>query len=168
MSNDLRMDSHKLNYHPERVVKWLEGEMVYPIEIELTPSGACNHRCTFCAVDYLGYSANYLEEDIILENIRHMSERGLKSVICAGEGEPLLHKDLPHMINTIKSYGVDVAVSSNGVLFTEEVAKECLESLTWLRLSIASMENESYQAIHRCKAGDLEKVKKNLRDIIKG
>lgn len=162
MAENIRMDSHKLIYHPETVARWLKGENIYPIEIEISPSGACNHRCTFCAVDYIGYKPNYLDKDIILRDVEHMSNRGLKSVICSGEGEPLLNKDLPDIVNGIKSYGVDVAMSSNGVLFTKDKLEECLKAFTWVRYSVASMEEKSYDAIQRGKPGDLDRVKANL------
>ena len=124
MIDNIRIDSHKLIYHPEVVSRWLKGEDIYPIEIEISPSGACNHRCTFCAVDYIGYKPNYLDKDIVLRDVTHMSTRGLKSVICSGEGEPLLNKDLPDIANGIKACGVDVAMSSNGVLFTKDKLEE--------------------------------------------
>ena len=162
MAQNIRMDSHKLIYHPETVARWLKGDNIYPIEIEISPSGACNHRCTFCAVDYIGYKPNYLSKDIILRDVKHMSTRGLKSVICSGEGEPLLNKDLPDIVNGIKSYGVDVAMSSNGALFTKDKLEECLKAFTWVRDSVASMEEKSYDAIQRGKPGDLERVKTNL------
>ena len=40
MADNIRMDSHKLIYHPEAVARWLKGENIYPIEIEISPSGA--------------------------------------------------------------------------------------------------------------------------------
>lgn len=167
MAENIRMDSHKLIYHPDVVARWLKGDDIYPIEIEISPSGACNHRCVFCAVDYLGYQPRFLDKDIILRDILHMSKRGLKSVICSGEGEPLLNKDMPEIANTIKSYGIDVAMSSNGVLMTKDIAKECLKAFTWIRFSVASMEEDSYDKIQRGKTGDLEKVKGNLEDAVK-
>lgn len=166
MQKDLRMDSHKLMYHPATVSRWLQGENIYPIEIEISPSGACNHRCVFCAVDYLNYQPYFLKKDILLRDIRQMSEKGLKSVICSGEGEPLLNKDLPDIVNAIKSYGVDVAMSSNGVLFRRDIAKECLASFTWIRFSVASMERKSYQKLQRGADGDLERLKENLADAV--
>lgn len=33
MVEDIRMDSHKLIYHPKTVTWWLRGENVYSIEI---------------------------------------------------------------------------------------------------------------------------------------
>lgn len=160
------MDSHKLIYHPDVVARWMKGENIYPIEVEISPSGACNHRCVFCAVDYIGYQPDFLDKDIILRDIAKMGQKGLKSVICSGEGEPLLNKNMPDIANGIKACGVDVAMSSNGALFTKDKAKECLGAFTWIRFSVASMEGESYDKIQRGKLGDLEKVKENLTEAV--
>lgn len=160
------MDSHKLIYHPETVGRWMRGENIYPIEIEIAPSGACNHRCTFCALDYMGYQPNFLKKEIILRDVEQMSKKGLKSVICAGEGEPLLHQNLPDIVNGMKSFNVDVAMSTNGALFTKDKLEECLGAFTWVRYSVASMEENSYDAIQRGKPGDLQRVKDNLRAAV--
>ncbi len=166
MADNIRMDSHKLIYHPQRVAMWLNGENIYPIEVEISPSGSCNHRCIFCAVDYIGYQPDYLKKDVILHNIRIMGKNGLKSVICSGEGEPLLNRDLPDIADGIKSFGIDVAMSSNGALFTRDKAEACLDAFTWIRFSIASFEKDSYDKIQRGAEGDLEKVKANLADAV--
>lgn len=167
MKNNIRMDSHKLIYHPERVAKWLKGETIYPIEIEISPSGACNHRCVFCAVDYVGYQPDFLDKETILRDIRQMSMRGLKSVVCSGEGEPLLNRDMPDIANGIRACGVDVAMSTNGVLFTRDRAEACLKAFTWIRFSVAGMEENSYDSLQRGKPGDLGKVKENLAEAVK-
>ena len=167
MAENIRMDSHKLIYHPDVVARWLRGENIYPIEIEISPSGSCNHRCVFCAVDYIGYQPCFLDKDIILRNIAQMSRKGLKSVICSGEGEPLLNKDMPDIANEIKVYGIDVAMSTNGVLFTKDKIDECIQAFTWIRFSVASMEKSSYDQIQRGKPGDLERVKTNLADAVR-
>jgi len=112
MAENIRMDSHKLIYHPDAVARWLKGENIYPIEIEISPSGACNHRCIFCAVDYIGYQPDFLDRDTILRDIQQMGQKGLKSVICSGEGEPLLNKDMPDIANGMAaayiSQGADI------------------------------------------------------------
>lgn len=166
MSENIRIDSHKLIYHPCEVAKWLSGEKVYPIEIEVGLSGACNHRCVFCALDYVGYKPNFLDTDLILSNLRTLSEKGLKSVIYAGEGEPLMHKDAPYIFNETKKFGIDVALSTNGALLTKEVSEECLSSMTWIRFSIAAATNKIYDKIQRGRKGDLQRVYKNLQDAV--
>lgn len=167
MAENIRMDAHKLIYHPETVSRWLRGENIYPVEIEISPSGTCNHRCVFCAVDYIGYQPVFLDQEVILRDIRHMGQKGLKSVVCSGEGEPLLNKNLPEIVNGIKSCGIDVAMSTNGVLFTKEKIEECLGAFSWVRYSIASMNQISYDELQRGKDGDLEKVKDNLSDAVR-
>jgi DNA repair photolyase len=64
MGDRYRIDGHKLSYHLPRVAAWLEGRPVFPIAMEASPSGACNHRCLFCAVDYLEYRARFLDAAI--------------------------------------------------------------------------------------------------------
>lgn len=166
MAEDIRIDSHKLLYHPCEVAKWLKGEMVYPIEIEVGLSGACNHRCIFCAVDYMGYQPNFLDKQILLRDLQALAGKGLKSVIYSGEGEPLLNKEAPEIFNRTKSYGIDIAMSSNGVLFTKEKAAACLKSFTWIRFSIAAATETVYHAIQQGQDGDLAKVYQNLADAV--
>lgn len=162
MAENLKLDSHKLINHPCEVARWLRGEEIYPIEIEISPSGACNHRCIFCAVDYLGYEPAFLDAQMIINNIEHMHQHGLKSVICSGEGEPLLNKNMPQMAEKIKSIGVDVAMASNGVLLSKEITEECLHAFTWIRFSVAAIQEETYRKIHRGKEGDLQKALDNI------
>lgn len=68
----------------------------------------------------------------------------LKSVVCSGEGEPLLNTNMPDLANQIKACGIDVAMSTNGVLFSKDKVEECLSAFTWVRYSIASMDEKSY------------------------
>lgn len=164
---DYRLDSHKLICHPAAVAKWIRGGDICPIEIEISPSGACNHCCVFCAVDYLEYKPVFLDKGIILRDIKQMAAKGLKSVIASGEGEPFLNKDMPDIANGIKSYGIDVAVSTNGALFSRDKIEECLGAFTWVRYSIASMDENAYDRIQRGKPGDLNKVKENLAAAVK-
>ena len=86
MADKIRMDSHKLIYHPERVAAWKRGENIYPIELEIGLTNACNHRCIFCAVDYTGYKPTMLEADLLKLRISEFAEKGVKSIICRRRG----------------------------------------------------------------------------------
>ena len=157
-----RLDSHKLIYHPQRVSEWLEKGDTYPLEVEISPSSMCNHRCIFCALDYLGHEKNLLDKNVIIRTIDELQAKGLKSVVCAGEGEPLLNPDMPDIAVALKNIGVDVAMSTNGALFAQDKIRHCLSAFTWVRFSIASFDVNAYQKIHRCSPHDLAKVKNNL------
>lgn len=162
MADDFRLDSHKLACHPCEVGRWCQGKKTYPIEIEISPSGACNHRCVFCAVDYLGYQPAFLDKDMIVRNVRQMRGHGLKSVVCSGEGEPLLNRNMPEMALEMKGAGVDVAMASNGVLLERGITESCLQAFTWIRFSMAAIHEDTYRKIHRGKEGDLKKALENI------
>lgn len=167
MADKIRMDSHKLIYHPDVVARWMQGENIYPIELEIGLTNACNHRCIFCAVDYTGYQPVMMDSQLLSKNLEELAPRGVKSIIYAGEGEPLLHRDAPDIINRTKSLGIDAAMSTNGVLLTPEVSRECLKSLTWVRFSTAGITDETYDKIHRGRHGDLAKVLFNMEEAVK-
>lgn len=159
---DYRLDSHKLMYHPTQVSAWSRNEEIFPINVEIGISGACNQRCIFCSMDYCGYKPELLNARLLLPNLKEMQEKGLKSLVLAGNGEPLVNKEAPQIINIAKSYGIDVAISTNGVLFTNDIADECMESLTWMRFSMSAYSNEKYKSIHGAKDGDIDKVFSNI------
>lgn len=167
MADSIRMDSHKLLYHPNRVADYLAGKLIYPIEMEVGISGACNHRCIFCAVDYMEYQPRMLDAEVIIRNLEILGKKGLKSIIYAGEGEPMAHPKAPEIINATKGSGIDAAMSTNGALFSEGKASECLKSLTWVRYSIAGATDETYEKIHQCPKGDLQKVLRNMESAVK-
>lgn len=165
--DDIRIDSHKLIYHPDRVAQWQQGKKIFPINMEICLTGACNHRCVFCCCDYLNYKADMLDYDNLVDNLREISPsfepHGLKSVLLAGTGEPLLYPRFIEFVNTLKGYGVDIALSTNGVLFTREKADACLSALSWVRFSVSGGTEETYHRIHRGKEGDLQKVFDNIQ-----
>ena len=84
MAENIRLDSHKLTLHPQRVAQWMDGKVIYPLELEIGLSRSCNHRCTFCAVDYMEYKPVRLDKDVLLGNLKVLGEKGLKSVVYAG------------------------------------------------------------------------------------
>ena len=95
-----RIDSHKMDLHPQWVSRWLEADTwekakkVVPIYWEITTSAACPHRCTFCSTDAIGYPAILAETIPLIDRMQEASEAGVKSVMFAGTGEPLLHKKI--------------------------------------------------------------------------
>jgi len=162
-----RINSHKMNYHLDRVNRWSKGENVYPIYMEISPSNACNHRCTFCAFEYREYKWRFLETKRLKEILSEMGQLGVKSVMYAGEGEPFLHKDMPEIINHTKESGIDVAVATNGALFTPEVIDRCLGSFSWARISIGGGTRETHNKIHQCPEGDFDKILDHMAYAVK-
>ncbi len=114
----------------------------------------------------MGYQPNFLDTEIVTNNLKDLATKGLKSIIYSGEGEPLLHKNAPYIFNQTKSLGIDAAMATNGVLFTRDKIEECLSAFTWIRFSIAAAREETYKLIQRGRAGDLARVFQNLQDAV--
>jgi GTP 3',8-cyclase len=161
-----RIDGHKLMYHVSRVNQWLQGKTIYPIYMEISPSGSCNQRCSFCALDYLGYKPRFLDADVLKKFLNQVSKAGVKSLMYAGEGEPLLHKDLGEIIVYTKKQGLDVSVTTNAVFCNSRFIEGCLESLSWLRVSLNAGSRSSYAKIHRTSPDDFNLVLENLQKAV--
>ena len=58
-------------------------------------------------------------------------------------------------------------MSTNGVLLTPEVSRDCLADLTWIRFSTAAITDASYEKIHQCKKGDLQIVLHNMEEAVR-
>jgi MoaA/NifB/PqqE/SkfB family radical SAM enzyme len=166
-ADSLRIDHHKLMFHPDRVSDWLKGERVYPIYMEISPTGACNHRCIFCGLDFMGYQRRSLDADLLMTRLTEMGSLGLKSVMFAGEGEPFLHKRMVEIIrHTRNSAGIDVALTTNGVLMRPEVAEQILGCTAWIKISLDAGTRETYGAIHGTRPEDFDKVCANIEQAV--
>jgi radical SAM protein with 4Fe4S-binding SPASM domain len=174
MSDKYAIDSHKLSFHPLRVSSWLEAysdmeklKKVYPIYVEISPVGACNHRCTFCAVDYIGYQNIRWETDILKKRLSEMAKLGIKSVMFAGEGEPLLHKELDSIIEHCAQVGIDSSITTNFTMLNEKNVDKILQYSSWIKISINAGTKETYAQVHRTKESDFDKVIENMKLAVK-
>lgn len=165
---DLRIDSHKLAYHPERVVKileadsWEQYQKLQPIYAEVSTSGACNHRCTFCSVDYIGYKPIFLSLDTLRPFLRGCSAIGLKSIMFAGDGEPLLNPEIGEIVQETVHNNINVSFTTNAVRLDRGFCEQHLASVTWIKASVNAGSSDLYTAIHRTSPTDFQKVWTNL------
>ncbi|MDQ5915864.1 MAG: hypothetical protein QG584_1757, partial [Pseudomonadota bacterium] len=173
MTDRFAIDSHKLVYHPQRVAQFLDAgddwerfKRVYPIYVEIAPIGACNHRCTFCAVDYIGYNPVRLELDVAKRLLADMGRLGVKSVMFAGEGEPMLHKEIDQMVLAAAAAGIDTSLTTNATVISEAFVEQALPHVSWIKVSLNAGTAATYAAIHQTKASDFDKVCNNLKRLV--
>jgi len=160
------IDEHKLDRHPARVADWMEGKNIYPIYVEVSPSGTCNHRCVFCALDFMKYRKRFLDIDLLRNRLPDMSKLGIKATQYAGEGEPLLHGDIADIVRHTKDTGIDVGVSTNGILLDAPLAEKLLPYCTWIKVSVDAGKRETYAKVHGCGEIDFDKVIVNMVNAV--
>jgi len=163
---EIDVDSHKLIYHPERVVDWLKTGDCFPIYVEIGLTNRCNHRCVFCALDWVEKKPIDIDSEVMKRTLREMVECGVKSVMFAGEGEPLLHPDICEFVSYAKFQGLDIAITTNGVLFDSKKLEKILPSLSWVRFSVDAGTPHIHKKIHRGGSKDFDKVLTNIREAV--
>lgn len=165
MDNRFNLDGHKMYYHLDRVVQWERGDKqkVFPIYVEVSPVGHCNHRCTFCAVDYIGYVNRRLDTNKLKDAVLSMAVHGVRSIMYAGEGEPLLHPDIAEIVRYTDKQGIDVALTTNAVALTKQFCQDALRHCTWIKVSCNAGNPQDYATIHQTRETDWNRTWENIR-----
>ncbi len=89
-----------------------------------------------------------------------MTERGLRSVILIGGGEPTVHPRFREMVRFLKGLDLQVAIVSNGARNDRILdVVDVLGDEDWIRLSLDAGTNATFQAMHSPKkAVTLEEI----------
>ena len=121
-----------------------------PLSINLDLTTACNFRCTHCVDwDMLNTKHKYKEAEL-RDSLRLMQERGLRSVILIGGGEPSLYPSFADFVGYLKGLGLQVAIVSNGSRGRALLdAAPPLDEHDWIRLSLDAGSNDLFVKMHR-------------------
>lgn len=175
MNDPYAIDSHKLIYHPRRTADlldvgddWEKAKKIYPIYMEISPIGACNHRCLFCAIDYVGYaSASKLDLELMQKRLPEIAQLGVKSIMFAGEGEPLLHKHMADIIEVAQNAGLDTSLTTNASVIPPGFYEKALPALSWIKVSFNAGTPEGYAEIHQTKERDFFTAIENMKEMVR-
>lgn len=120
-----------------------------PVSINLDLTTACNYQCDHCVdLDILNTGIRF-DHDKLISSLQLMADRGLRSVIVIGGGEPTLYPKFEETIRFMKSLGLQVAIVSNGT-GNDKIARvaDCMDAQDWVRLSLDSGTDPTFQAMH--------------------
>jgi wyosine [tRNA(Phe)-imidazoG37] synthetase (radical SAM superfamily) len=139
-----------------------------PISINLDLTTACNYACTHCIDwDILNTRHKYKEAEL-RDSLTLMAERGLRSVILIGGGEPTLYPRFASFVSFLKELGLQVSIVSNGSRcdrLAEAVVH--MDERDWIRLSLDSGSNELFVKMHKPadKKLDLDSICEGVGEI---
>ncbi len=139
------------------------GRRVEYLRISVTDK--CNLRCVYCMPEE---GLPWLRKDELLSYeeiqaiVKVMAPMGLRRVRLTG-GEPLVRKDLPHLVDLIASVPgiMDLAISTNGVLLQDLAGPLKEAGATRVNISLDSFREDRVDALAR-RAGTLQKVLSGL------
>lgn len=169
MAKKYLLEKHKLIYHPDKLDKFMKNEIFAPITVEISPSARCNHKCSYCYTEYVmksGISPKLIKDELYFKALKDCADFGVKSLSIGGTGEPLMHNQTPKAIAYAKELGLDVGLTTNGVLATKKRMESCLKNLTWVRFSVSGGEAKFYAKNQGAPESDFYQTLTNLKDLV--
>lgn len=120
-----------------------------PISINLDLTLACNYACDHCIDwDILNGKEKHADDEL-RSAMQLMAEKGMRSVILIGGGEPTLYPGFPSFVEFLKQLDLKVAIVSNGSRGDRLLAAaEFMGKGDWIRLSLDAGDNETFRAMH--------------------
>lgn len=125
--------------------------------LRISVTDRCNLRCRYCmpeeGIKWMDHS-NVLTFEQLVRLIKISTKVGIRKIRFTG-GEPLVRKDITKLIAKVSEIPEinDIAITTNGVLFTEMAEELKAAGLTRVNFSLDTLVPEKFQYITR--RGDL-------------
>lgn len=136
-----------------------------PVVLNIEVTNACNLKCTICPARgsaRMGFIDLGLLERILKENQAVL--RG-QCVWLHYSGEPLLHPELPRIIEMFRSNDIETRLSTNATLLTPEISRKLMSAgLGYIVFSVDGYSKESYEKIRV--GANYDVVEKNILDFL--
>lgn len=100
----------------------------------------CNAKCSFC--DIWEKPSSYIKLEDVKINLRGLKKLGVKVIDFTG-GEPLLHPELPAILQEAKAQKFITTVTTNGLLYPKK-AKQLAGLVDMLHFSLDSSVPEQH------------------------
>ena len=161
----------------ENAIEFVESQNTSPVLIEVDPSNACNHACSFCLSSYIHFdkykgtetfSRALMPRDMLMELCEDFVKMKVKAVNWTGGGEPTLNKHLKEAIQYCGKHGIKMGMFTNGTLFEKNDLYETLvDNMTWVRISIDAGTEKTYNDVRIPKGGaDWKSMLFNVKKLI--
>jgi len=138
----------------------------YPTSVYIEPTNMCVLECKYCMHEDMVREMGFMKYELFTKIIDDIKGK-MHQVELLGQGEPLLHKDLPKMIKYAKDNGFTTSTISNGVLLKEEKMRNLIDAgLDILKISFDFKEKESWMKHKRGTSGAYDVTLNNILKAI--
>ena len=163
---DELLDCTKIAYHADRIAAWERGERIAPITIDMALTRTCNYGCRFCAAWYQENERKPITKEVMHAFLEDCAEIGVKGISLVSDGESTVSPAFEYSVLEGHRLGIDMAVGTNGLLVTREVAERILPALTYIRINFSAGEKDRYAEIMGVKPEWFDRVCQNIRDMV--
>ena len=121
-----------------------------PLSINLDLTTACNYRCDHCVdMDILNTGISY-DHQKLKNSLSRLMDKGLKSVIIIGGGEPTAYPGFEDIVHHLKFRSMKIGIVTNGSLMKRvKAVAGVLGPGDWVRLSLDSGTNDTFRRMHK-------------------
>jgi MoaA/NifB/PqqE/SkfB family radical SAM enzyme len=167
-SLDLEGKLYQRSIHPSvrRVARG--GRLAAPLVIDLDPTTLCDLACPECISSGVLHTGRF-SRDRIVDLARELAGSSVKAVILIGGGEPLMHRAIGTVIQTLHEAGIQIGLVTNGTLIGRYL-DELASMLSWVRVSVDAATAQTYDQFRpsRRKASVFPLVIGNMRRLAAG
>jgi radical SAM protein with 4Fe4S-binding SPASM domain len=143
----------------------IKEKLPYPIHLDIEATNYCMLKCPICPYQFMKREKGFITWKTLRKVIEE-SKGKTKTIYFHHMGDPLLHPELFDMIRYIKDSGMWVAISTNGVLLTENVSRKLFGvGLDFLYVSLDSLDKDVYEKIR--KGASFHQTLENVEKCIK-
>jgi len=167
----------KIIANVDRAIEHIETGNTAPVLVEVDPSNACNHACSFCLSSYIHFekykgtetfSRALMSKEVLMSLCEDFVNMGVRAINWTGGGEPTLNRHLKEAIEYCGANGIKMGMFTNGTLFDKwDMFESLVENMTWVRISVDAGTKETYNGVRRAKGKqDWDKMVSNLEKLL--
>jgi organic radical activating enzyme len=153
----------KQQYRPDPLTDYYQSDPMFPKNIMIELSNACNHKCIFCTNTYMQRKISRISPNLIQKIMEDARQAGTREIGFYTTGEPFVHKDLEKFTSSAKELGYEyIYISTNGGVATKERIKAVIDAgMDSIKFSINAGSKETYTQVHG--RDDWDKVVENVK-----
>lgn len=157
----------KLVFHYDKLNELFKDGKTYPIHITIGLTNYCNHKCTWCYIDYAKDIKHQINADLdkMVDALIVAKKYGAKAITIVGDGEPTLHPKFDLFLQRVHEIGFDIGLFTNGAWKNQDITKAIAKYCRYVRFSVDAGSKETHKITHL--TNDFQAVLNNISEIVK-
>ena len=156
----------KLVYHYDKLQELFHNGKTYPVHITVGLTNYCNHKCTWCYIDFAKDAKNRIDANLekMLCALSQAKAHGAKALTIVGDGEPTLHPEFELFLKEAYSLGYEIGLFTNGGWKRHSITEAIVSYCRFVRFSVDAASKETHKKTHL--TSDFDHVLDNIAAVV--